>query len=102
MEFLRKNCSYDKNGDNYLASEIFPEDPIGRIREMQDWIDDLGLRHSVQRVDLSSDILDDDEIQIIWKHILGCRLHAGADEQEILTVSPNQLLKVICFAQDSR
>ncbi|CAG7833351.1 unnamed protein product [Allacma fusca] len=93
VKYLSSMSSNVRNVDTYLAADIFPDDPIGKIKKMQEWVDGLGLRYSVQRIDLSSDILDDDEIQIIWNHILRCKVTALPDELKSKSIPPNMIYK---------
>lgn len=59
----------DKNKDVYNAADIFPEDPIGRAKEIVDWLDSTGVT-SLPRIPTNCNVLDDDDIDKVWTYIL--------------------------------
>ncbi|ODM95979.1 5'-3' exoribonuclease 1 [Orchesella cincta] len=84
----------DKNKDVYNAADIFPNDPYGRTFEIVNWLDDRGVRN-LPRIPTNCNVLDDDDIENVWKHVATTKNPslANSTELNIWSVRPNLLYK---------
>lgn len=83
----------EKGRDNFDAGELFPEKPLDRIEEMVEWLEEKGVR-DLPRISTNTKLLDDDDIDSVWKYILKNKLNSNRTSTKTWTVAPNLLLKV--------
>lgn len=87
----------DKNKDVYNAVDIYPDDPVGKIMAIVQWLDEKGVR-DLPRIPTNCNVLDDEDIETIWKYIVERKQDAaGPVQRSQWTVRPNLLYKVFIF-----
>jgi len=83
----------EKGRDVFEASEIFSKDPLGKVKEMVDWLDEKGVR-DLSRIPTNTNLLDDDDINLVWQYTLKNKFKSHSTVKN-WAVRPNLLLKVL-------
>jgi hypothetical protein len=92
-DFVAYLTQVEKGRDVFEASELFKNNPLERINEMVEWLEDNGVR-DLPRIPTNTNLLDDDDIDTVWKYILKHKNPSKPLVVKTWTVPPNLLLKV--------
>lgn len=95
-DFISFLSRVEKGRDVFDAGEFFPDKPLERINEMVEWLEEKGVR-DLPRIPTNTKLLDDEDIDSVWKYILKHKSPSKKTTIKKWTVQPNFLLKVCIF-----
>jgi hypothetical protein len=95
-DFIQALTRCEKGADVYNASDLFPVNAMERVNEMAEWVEQRGVR-DLTRIPTNTKLLDDDDIDAVWKYILKNKSAVQKPTIKKWSVRPNLLLKVKSF-----
>lgn len=88
--YLNQNSNEFK--ESFSPEEFFPQDTQSKTANLLKWIEEKGLKN-LPRVPINSNILDDEDVCMLWKHIYSKKAKSSTS-RKFIKVRPHELYKV--------